>query len=499
MLLARNLHWFQTELIKRMPAAPDRATVTRVAQEAAHASVFKPWASGLVAMTESAFDAHADGFLAHLVKTAAKAEDLDAHSSPNFKELGPESKVDLGELLRTKAHHGQPKLDVADASHAMQVDQALPLVSETIKSRYAAPAPDVNLTEWQAKAVASFVDVGLPLDQSKELVASLAADVEGWRGRAPQLTPKQRAGWREKFQSFVEAMKPTNLAYDLKRLMWHATRTPAEVTMAACAALSAVALAKMGLDVYHQATAFDAVVQVTKDVGGLLVGWLNADALSAVFHEGHDNRPSGRTGAEFQRHHDHPLEVANWPLTRNVDLTALGGAPLLGTAVMASSGAGLAVALTTSVGLIFAQQLHAYAHQRDLTKVPKFIQKMWQWNVVISPERHIRGHHGRPVGSQEYGIVNGWSAPLLDKTGFFHAYQNLRAKLSGRPVLWREVEAQRQAKAAAKKAAALNGAPTTVGVVGDVKAVVEPKLEAPAAESPANTNATTVSHIVDWR
>ncbi len=481
MILARNVHWFHTEVLKKLPANPDKATVLRVAEETAKAQVFKPWAGSLVAMTESAFDAHgAEGIVPHLTELAAKAEDLDAHSSPNFKEEGPLTKTTLGSLLETTLRKGAKNLDVGDTAHAFALEHGLPLMVDSIKARYTAPTKGIDLTAWKASAVQNFIDVGLPAEHANRLTETLAADVNAWRETIGPLGPNEQRTIREHLEALQDALKPESqlLKYGVKSVFWNLGRTPAEVTIGVSAALSVAMLVSLGLTIGMEPTVMAATWQVIKTVGGAAAGWFAADLLSAHFHHKHDNWPSGRIGAEFQRHHDHPREVSTWSLTRNADATSLYSIPILAGALMLTGGAPLAVLLTMVNGLVYSQHLHGYAHQTDMTKVPRFVRAMWKMHLAISPMQHIQGHHGRPVGSQAFGIVNGWSNKLTDNTQYWRHVESLVEKFTAAPALWREVEAKRQAMLAAKRAAA--AAAATAAATTEKKtevAVVEPAAD----------------------
>ena len=100
-------------------------------------------------------------------------------------------------------------------------------------------------------------------------------------------------------------------------------------------------------------------------------------------------------------------------------------------------------------------------------------------HLAIAPMEHIRGHHGRPVGSQAFGIVNGWYNKLTDGTEYWRRLEAVVEKHTSIPALWREVEADRQAMLAAKKAAA---------AAAIVVASGEKKAELAVVEAPAPTD-----------
>ncbi len=332
MILARNVHWFHTEVLKKLPANPDRATVLRVAEETAKAQVFKPWAGSLVAMTESAFDAHgSEGIVPHLTEIAAKAEDLDVHSSPNYKKEGPLTKTTLGPLLETTLRKGAKNLDVSDTNHAFALEHGVPLMVDSIKVRYTAPAKGIDLTAWRTSAAQNFIDVGLPSEHANRLADALVADVNSWRETLGPLGPNEQKTFRGQLEALQDALRPESqlVKYGVKSVFWNLGRTPAEITIGLSAALSVAMLISLGLTIGHEATLMGAVWQILKDVGGAASGWLAADAVSAHYHWKEDNWPAGRIGEAFKQHHDDPKEVANWPLTRNADTTSMGSLPLL--------------------------------------------------------------------------------------------------------------------------------------------------------------------------
>jgi ubiquitin-conjugating enzyme E2 variant len=173
---------------------------------------------------------------------------------------------------------------------------------------------------------------------------------------------------------------------------------------------------------------------------GLAGGYLVADAASAVFHWAVDNYPDGntpiigKTADEFQIHHKNPLNLEEGHLLDNIALagqfTAL---PMLAVAAVNPPVAAAGMALGFLGGVTSAQASHRWAHM----KRPNKLTQMLQGNVLQAKTDHT-DHHAQPHAGH-YGIVNGLSNPLFDKTHFFRKAEKLVYDLTGKePHTWKD-------------------------------------------------------------
>ncbi|GAB0489002.1 hypothetical protein MMPV_000217 [Pyropia vietnamensis] len=157
---------------------------------------------------------------------------------------------------------------------------------------------------------------------------------------------------------------------------------------------------------------------------GVAVGWLVADAASAVYHWALDNYGSESTpvwGAQiagFQGHHDQPFTIVQRETCNNLYRSCVPALPqMMGLAVVAlatvaaggGTDNGLAVGLQSAyasflVGCVGAQQFHQWAH--SVKEIPWLAEVAGKARLIVSRREHGR-HHVSPYGGV-YAIVSGW-------------------------------------------------------------------------------------------
>lgn len=71
------------------------------------------------------------------------------------------------------------------------------------------------------------------------------------------------------------------------------------------------------------------------------------------------------------------------------------------------------------ITLLLTNEFHKWAHQDD---VPKLIRTLQRMRLILSPEHHSQ-HHVYPF-DKNYCITGGWLDPLLLKIGFFKKIEN---------------------------------------------------------------------------
>ncbi len=442
--LARSVGWFSRELAKRLPDAPDQAAFDKAVADVVKLRAFRPWSTGLLAMAKDAYQAegHA-GIQAFLARQAVKAEDLDARDNPNFKENNQANGVALGPLLGAAIRRGKEELTVADSVQAFALEHGIPVLTEAVKARYKAPAQEaavwVDRVRGQTTGMVGKEALGA-------MVTALAPELAAWRAQ-PDVTMSRLREIAHELDFLARDLRGQpgeTCRYALKELGWLINRTPAEFTITATLAVS-------GYIVAQACAELNGVADVMKTLGYATGGWFIADVLTAAFHWQQDNYPQGRVGREFQRHHSHPTEVSEWPLSRNADVPSQIALPTSLAAALLPSDPYTVLLVTTIIGLMFAQHIHGYAHRRDKTTLPPAIRLLQKARVLLPWSEH-KNHHGKPVGSGHYGILNGWSNPFLDESGFFRHLEGLREKLTGKSPEWRDALAELEKRRSALKA-----------------------------------------------
>jgi ubiquitin-conjugating enzyme E2 variant len=172
-------------------------------------------------------------------------------------------------------------------------------------------------------------------------------------------------------------------------------------------------------------------------VAALPVGLLMADFVSALAHWfgdtyfDTDTPVLGAIVGPFRLHHRDPEAFRRhdfFERNRNNCLVAL---PLLVLAWWILPGAGGqgspvagAALVVAAIVLASATQIHAWAHDDD---VPRLVRWLQCAGIFLSPEHHARHHLG--PHDRAYGIVNGWTNAVLDRSRFFRHAETLAARL----------------------------------------------------------------------
>lgn len=143
-------------------------------------------------------------------------------------------------------------------------------------------------------------------------------------------------------------------------------------------------------------------------------GWYVADLISALVHLTIDKLYGtrcqhwpvlGKTIVEFHEHHENPklmLTRGFWASSRDTILFSL-------------LGVGLACLFwpwfwgTVAVGTGLCQAIHKAAHRE---RVPFWLRWLRQCDLLLRPQLHDVHHNG--VFDRNFGIVNGWSNPLVN-------------------------------------------------------------------------------------
>jgi ubiquitin-conjugating enzyme E2 variant len=162
-------------------------------------------------------------------------------------------------------------------------------------------------------------------------------------------------------------------------------------------------------------------------VAALPAGLLAADLVSAVAHWfgdtyfQTDTPVIGPIVGPFRLHHRDPDAFRRHSFSERNRNNVLVALPLLAVAswltpralVMGQTFAGLTLAVAAVV-LASATQIHAWAHDPHAPSVVRWLQRA---GVLLSTERHAQHHRG--AHDVSYGLVNGWTNGLVDRTQFF--------------------------------------------------------------------------------
>ncbi len=140
-----------------------------------------------------------------------------------------------------------------------------------------------------------------------------------------------------------------------------------------------------------------------------LPGWLLADVFSGLFHFLGDTLrlPS------FWEHHTDPMIMTHHTfLFRNAEIFALGA---IAHPLVTAYAPALKPLLDITVMLaMFSNETHRWAHLRRVGKpVPVLVQKLQNWGLILTPERHSRHHRG--TFNTHFSIFAGVSDFILGK------------------------------------------------------------------------------------
>lgn len=444
--LGQSTHQFLDKLDAKLGDNPSKTEFDAAVGNTLRLRRFRKLNPGLRALAEAAWlEKGPDGIKCYLAQQSEIAEDVDTRDRWNRdvrKKLGP--------VLQAVVRPGKKELSTADTVQAFALEHGLPLLEETIKDRYEAPKVE-DPAQWSAEVRAALQaelekwpdwEVPIEMEKVEALTTNLTDTFDSWLAM-PQ--PQQQKVW-DKMQTLMTDLREQPkevLLGSLREAAVALNRVPTEANLVATTAISLVIAAKIGVAV----TSLPMAIGVTAAV---LIGWLMADAGGAVFHWDKDNYPKGRVGREFVDHHYNPKAVSEWPLRRNAE--GLDRPMLLALAATAflPGGALPAFLMTLFKGALYTQQAHGYAHANP-KDVPKFIgmlQKTPLLPVLLTPRQHLREHHGgRPLGKEAYGVLNGWSNYITDKTEFFRILEEVREQITGETPNWqREAEVRKVAQ-----------------------------------------------------
>lgn len=162
-----------------------------------------------------------------------------------------------------------------------------------------------------------------------------------------------------------------------------------------------------------------------------------ADLVGQFFHKWLDSYASeanplwGKAAQEFRKHHEFAGNLNGVPYLSHVAAFGKLMAPFFIAACFGDWTKQPALGVNLLLILVFllnTTEIHKQAHTRHPHALARFLQKI---GVAISFDRHLR-HHVPPYGS-DYAVLNGWSQPILDKTGFWRwadrAWWNVFAEL----------------------------------------------------------------------
>jgi hypothetical protein len=431
--LGHKAHEFLEMLDAKLPEQPTREQFEHVLTDTLKLRRFRNLNPGLPALAEHAWiykgEAGINCYLKQQAEIAFDAETRDRWNRDVRAKMAP--------ILQTVVRAGKAEISTADTVQAFALEDGLPLLDEAIRDRYQAPQV-VDRDVWRASVTSSLKgelakwpkwEAKVDLSKIDELTGNLTSTFDAWLS----ISEAAQASWWAKVRTLTAdlADQPGEvLLGTCKEAAWRLNRIPREAHLFGTIAASLVIAARVGFAV---TTVPGAIMTVL----ALLGGWLAADLNGAVFHWNKDNYPKGRVGREFIDHHYNPRAVSEWPLRRNVDGTAKPA--LIGVAAAAFLPGGPLAAFLLSMlnGIIYTQHVHGYAHANkdDTPKAIRALQSIPFFPVFLSPEEHTR-HHGRPLGKEAYGVLNGWSNYITDATQFFRLMEIAREKLTGEKPTW---------------------------------------------------------------
>ncbi len=143
-----------------------------------------------------------------------------------------------------------------------------------------------------------------------------------------------------------------------------------------------------------------------------LLGWLLADLFSGLLHWALDTYGSVRTPLvgpaiirPFREHHADPLGMTRHDFFEVNGASCLGCLPLLAGAVAFPGGFWHSVLVSTSIGILFTNQCHKWAHIPS-EKNAFLIRNLQKLGLVLRPAEHAK-HHTAPYNSH-FCTASGW-------------------------------------------------------------------------------------------
>jgi len=146
-----------------------------------------------------------------------------------------------------------------------------------------------------------------------------------------------------------------------------------------------------------------------------LCGWLLADLFSGLVHWALDTYGSVRTPIvgpaiirPFREHHADPQGMTRHDFIEVNGASCLGCLPLLAAANAMPEGFCCSLLIFTSIGILFTNQCHKWAH---MNSPPAFVKSLQKFRLVLRADEHRR-HHTPPYDSN-FCTANGWlNGPL---------------------------------------------------------------------------------------
>lgn len=371
------------------------------------------------------------------IKRYLKVESEIAHDADARDGWNRDVRKTLGPMLKTVVRKGRKELTTADTVQAFALEHGIPMLATTIRERYQPPKVDeANKQSWAAELTAALKDdlgnwpkweAPIDLNKAEQLSSELSNTLEVWANLTPPEQMKVFDQIKEKAEEYRD--QPLHVLFDLlKGFATALNRVPSEVHLIASASLSVAIAVKIGIDV----ATLPAALMTT---AAILGGWFVADILGALFHHRADNYPFGRLGREFIAHHYDTKAVSKWPLRRNAGGLVKPTLPAMALAAYFLPGGALAgFLLTLFNGLIFTQHVHGYSHA-DAKDLPAWVRALQKAKIFLPPEMH-KIHHGKPIGKECYGVLNGWSNWISDKTELWRQVEKVYKHYTGMDPTW---------------------------------------------------------------
>lgn len=163
----------------------------------------------------------------------------------------------------------------------------------------------------------------------------------------------------------------------------------------------------------------DALIGILFALAQAAAGWYVADLFSALFHLSVDRMPHRlarlpvlRTlHTDFQGHHLRPGKMLHNGFWENSWHTFLGGLLVL---VVFWPWPWFAV--PCALGTILCQEAHRYSHKPGRGRLARLARLLQRLRFTITPQTHGAHHDPSRNFARDYGILNGWSNPLLNRT-----------------------------------------------------------------------------------
>jgi ubiquitin-conjugating enzyme E2 variant len=148
----------------------------------------------------------------------------------------------------------------------------------------------------------------------------------------------------------------------------------------------------------------------------LILGWVLADLFSGLVHWALDTYGSVRTPVvgpaiirPFREHHADPQGMTRHDFFEVNGASCLGCLPLLALSLLLE-GFAHALAVSTSLGLLFTNQCHKWAHMASPPAPVRLLQKI---GLILRADEHRR-HHTPPHDSH-FCTANGWLNKPLNR------------------------------------------------------------------------------------